>query len=184
MKMMVLCCVGDSQTLPFSCLLICCQIWNLYNLVTWSSLNSIPIDIYSKYGVHLCLELTLDLDPFLLLDLILNLLLSAPGRDEATCQKDHSSFCGKDSTHCHWWRVSQVQLNITLLAYCFPVIILSFTDMCNWSSSTKGLCCGFFSLCCSKVFNKCYWIGSIIYLPLYSTWDDAHLQMLLRDHGS
>jgi len=43
---------------------------------------------------------------------------------------------------------------------------------------------GCFSLCCSKVFNKCYWIGSIIYLPLYSTWDDAHLQMLLRDHGS
>jgi hypothetical protein len=54
------------------------------------------------------LDLTLNLNLFWGLCLM-NLLLSAPGRDETTCKKNHSSFCGKDPTNCHWWNVSQVQ---------------------------------------------------------------------------
>ncbi len=46
------------------------------------------------------LDLTLNLNLFLELCLM-NLLLPAPGRDETTCQKNHSSFCGKDPTNCH-----------------------------------------------------------------------------------
>jgi len=53
-------------------------------------------------------DLTLNLNLFLELCLM-NLLLSAPGRNETTCKKNHSSFCGKDPTNCHWWNVSQVQ---------------------------------------------------------------------------